>query len=111
MAHGVRGLAFAFEKLASYVFAKLYKEIDNLQENSDLMPLDENGLVKCKEVDYVDTWKSMEACVRKGLVRSIGVSNFNSQQLKRLMDHCAIKPVTNQVCYINISRETSNEAR
>lgn len=39
----------------------------------------------------------MEACVSQGLVRSIGVSNFNSQQLRRLMDHCTIRPVTNQV--------------
>jgi aldehyde reductase len=61
------------------------------------IPLDENGLVKCIDVDYVDTWKAMEACVRQGLVRSIGVSNFNSEQLKRLLEHCTIKPVTNQV--------------
>ncbi|EFX89980.1 hypothetical protein DAPPUDRAFT_300058 [Daphnia pulex] len=70
------------------------------EENSDMIPnipLDENGLVKCKDVDYVDTWKAMEACVRQGLVRSIGVSNFNSRQLKRLLEHCTIKPVTNQV--------------
>lgn len=39
----------------------------------------------------------MEACVTKGLVRSIGVSNFNSEQIIRLMEVCAIKPVTNQV--------------
>ena len=65
------------------------------------MPMDENGLLKCKNVDYVETWRAMESCVRKGLVRSIGVSNFNSQQLTRLMDHCAIKPVANQVCCAN----------
>jgi len=65
------------------------------------IPLDDNGLVKCKDVDYVDTWKAMEACVRQGLVRSIGVSNFNSQQLKRLLEHCTIKPVTNQVAVYN----------
>jgi aldehyde reductase len=64
------------------------------------VPFDENGRVKCKDVDYVDTWKAMEACVRQGLVRSIGVSNFNSQQLKRLLENCAIKPVTNQVSAI-----------
>ena len=46
---------------------------------------------------YLDTWKAMESCVAKGLVRSIGVSNFNSQQMNRLMDVCSIKPVTNQV--------------
>ena len=39
----------------------------------------------------------MEECVRSGLVRSIGVSNFNSKQLQRILDICTIKPVTNQV--------------
>ena len=53
------------------------------------------------DVDYLDTWKVLEACVAKGLVRSIGVSNFNSQQMTRLMGACTIKPVTNQVYLIN----------
>lgn len=44
----------------------------------------------------------MEDCVRQGLVRSIGVSNFNSQQIKRLMDNCTIKPVNNQVKQLDI---------
>lgn len=39
----------------------------------------------------------MEKLVKLGLVRSIGVSNFNSEQLQRILDNCEIKPVTNQV--------------
>lgn len=39
----------------------------------------------------------MEALVEKGLVRSIGVSNFNSEQLGRLLSASTIKPVMNQV--------------
>jgi len=49
------------------------------------------------EVDYVDTWKAMEELVGKGLAKSIGVSNFNSQQLERLLDTATIIPVTNQI--------------
>lgn len=49
------------------------------------------------DVDYVDTWKAMEKLVEKGLVRSIGVSNFNSVQLTRILNVATIKPVTNQV--------------
>lgn len=39
----------------------------------------------------------MEQCVRKGLVKSIGVSNFNARQLERIMAECNIKPAVNQV--------------
>ncbi|CAH1269909.1 AKR1B10 [Branchiostoma lanceolatum] len=49
------------------------------------------------EVDYVDTWKGMEPLVDEGLAKSIGVSNFNKQQLERLVQNCRIKPAVNQV--------------
>lgn len=49
------------------------------------------------DVDYIDTWKAMEKLVDLGLVKSIGVSNFNSQQIDRLLANCRIKPVHNQV--------------
>lgn len=49
------------------------------------------------EVDYVDTYKAMEKLLDTGLVRSIGVSNFNSEQIDRLLANCKVKPVTNQV--------------
>lgn len=39
----------------------------------------------------------MEDCVQQGLVKSIGISNFNSKQIARLLEHCKIKPATNQV--------------
>lgn len=67
------------------------------QENSGLNPVDDKGKLIYSSIDYVETWKAMEACVRSGLTRSIGVSNFNSYQLQRILDTCTIKPVTNQV--------------
>lgn len=39
----------------------------------------------------------MEDLVDAGSVKSIGVSNFNSLQLERLMTFCRIKPVVNQI--------------
>lgn len=67
------------------------------KEDGPLFPEDANGKVLYSDVDYVDTWKEMEKCVEAGLTKSIGVSNFNSKQLERLLSSCKIKPVTNQV--------------
>ncbi|KAI4459763.1 aldo/keto reductase [Holotrichia oblita] len=49
------------------------------------------------DYDYVDTWKGMEECVDLGLTKSIGLSNFNSKQVQRVLDAARIKPVMNQI--------------
>lgn len=49
------------------------------------------------DVDYLDTYLAMEKLVHLGLVRSIGLSNFNSQQVNRVVNESRIKPVTNQI--------------
>lgn len=67
------------------------------KEDGPLFPTDANGKVQYSDVDYLDTWKSMEGLVEAGLTKSIGISNFNSKQLERLLASCKIKPVTNQV--------------
>jgi len=41
-------------------------------------------------------WRVLEEYVNQGLIRSIGVSNFNEAQLAYVLDHCQIKPVLNQ---------------
>lgn len=55
------------------------------------------------DYDYVETWKGMEECVRLGLAKSIGLSNFNSQQVERVLEAATIKPVMNQVFKKNIN--------
>ncbi|XP_046671338.1 1,5-anhydro-D-fructose reductase-like isoform X2 [Homalodisca vitripennis] len=50
-----------------------------------------------------ETWREMEKCVDEGLVRSIGVSNYNSVQLARIANAARIKPVINQVeCHVGL---------
>lgn len=66
------------------------------KEGCDLMPTDESGTILLSDVDYMDTWKEMEKCVDLGLVHSLGMSNFNSQQLQRVIDESRIKPVNLQ---------------
>lgn len=72
-----------------------------MQEGGDLFP-EKDGKTLYSDVDYVDTWKEMEKLVQQGLTKSIGVSNFNSQQLERILAIATIKPVTNQVCVLDV---------
>lgn len=66
------------------------------KEGDDLFPLGPNG-VEFSEEDYIDTWKAMEEVNKKGLAKSIGISNFNKKQIERLLEKAEIVPVTNQV--------------
>jgi aldehyde reductase len=61
------------------------------------MPADSDGNIMLSDVDYLDTWREMEKCVQLGLTRSIGLSNFNSQQIDRVLANATIKPVNLQV--------------
>ena len=64
-----------------------------------ILPVDENN--KCVPQDDIDinaeTWPAMEETVRLGIAKSIGVSNYNTRQLKSLLEVAKIKPVNNQV--------------
>jgi diketogulonate reductase-like aldo/keto reductase len=42
----------------------------------------------------------MEECVKLGLAKSIGISNFNTQQINRVLEVATIKPAANQVTNI-----------
>ena len=48
---------------------------------------------------YVDTWRALEKLYRDGLVRAIGVSNFQIHHLQDLFDHGSVIPMVNQVEY------------
>ncbi|XP_038211970.1 aldo-keto reductase family 1 member B1-like [Zerene cesonia] len=75
------------------------------KEGDDPFPSDANGKVIYSDVDYTDTWKAMENLVEQGLTRSIGLSNFNSKQIDRVLQIAKIKPVTNQVeCHPYLSQ-------
>ncbi|EDV51436.2 uncharacterized protein Dere_GG13904, isoform E [Drosophila erecta] len=67
------------------------------KEGCDLFPTDKDGKTLYSPVDYVDTWKAMEKLVEEGLVKSIGVSNFNRRQIERVLEVATIPPVTNQI--------------
>ena len=49
------------------------------------------------DIPIEETWKQMEELVHEGLVRSIGVSNFNISHMEEVMKIATIKPAVNQV--------------
>jgi len=67
------------------------------QEGGEIFPKNADGEMLFSDVDYIDTWKAMEDVKKKGLVKSIGLSNFNSEQIKRINAIAEIKPAVLQV--------------
>jgi len=66
--------------------------------DKDLMPKTKDGAFNIDYgTDHIALWKEMEKMVDLGLTKSIGVSNFNNQQLRRLLAIARIPPAVNQV--------------
>lgn len=71
-------------------------------DDIELFPKDASGRTLTSNVDFIDTWRAMEQLLSSGLVRSIGISNFDISQVQRLESAAQIKPVVNQVeCHPN----------
>ncbi|TNN44376.1 3-oxo-5-beta-steroid 4-dehydrogenase [Liparis tanakae] len=62
-------------------------------------PKDQDGNYIYHHTDLCATWEALEACKDAGLVKSLGVSNFNRRQLELLLNKPGLKhkPVSNQV--------------
>ncbi|CAH1797541.1 unnamed protein product, partial [Owenia fusiformis] len=61
------------------------------------LPKDEAGNVLYSDVNYLDTWKVLEELVDEGILKAIGLSNFNSVQIQDVIDNSRIKPTNLQV--------------
>lgn len=60
-------------------------------------PESPDDFLSLEEVPLTETWAAMEELKEDGLVRHIGVSNFNSDNLQLLLDEGDTRPEMNQV--------------
>ena len=49
------------------------------------------------DVDFVETWKALEEVYRDGRAKAIGVSNFQANHIRRLVQETEIVPAVNQI--------------
>jgi len=74
-------------------------------KGDDLFPKLPDGSISYSNVHPTETWKAMEKLVDLGLVKNIGVSNFNSLQIQDILDNCKMVPATNQVeCHPHLNQ-------
>ena len=59
-------------------------------------PFDDNGKMRYSDVHYLESYKRMEELCKEGKAKSIGLSNFNIEQVDDVLKNCEISPVVNQ---------------
>ncbi|TFY81156.1 hypothetical protein EWM64_g2852 [Hericium alpestre] len=80
----------SFEKLGLEYIDLYLMHWPFVEKDERVLPPDESPTL-------IDTYKEMEKLLETGKVKSIGVSNFSTTTLNRLLPHCKVIPVTNQV--------------
>ena len=103
-----RGLRFSFRKRGELFITTKLSNGD--QRGGDIRTAYNNSMSKLglKYIDlylmhwpnpetYLKSWKQMEVLYQKGLVRAIGVCNFHTHHLEKLLKIAEVVPAVNQV--------------
>ncbi|XP_045598556.1 aldo-keto reductase family 1 member A1 [Procambarus clarkii] len=68
------------------------------EDDDEVEPVDKKGSCALDyTTDLESVWQAMEEQVDAGRAKSIGLSNFNSVQTKRIMKMCRVRPANMQV--------------
>ncbi|KAI5456691.1 aldehyde reductase [Mariannaea sp. PMI_226] len=72
-----------------------FRKPQNATERFPIDPSDEG--VHVVDVPIKETWQAMESLVKKGKIRSIGISNFTKEKTEEILAFAEIKPAVNQI--------------
>lgn len=67
------------------------------QVDDTLFPIDAEGKIRGGDSNYIEAYQGLEDCLKAGLVKSIGISNFTRANIEKLLAATTVVPVTNQV--------------
>ena len=81
--------------LETKLWPSFYEQPDAVEKTLERLDTDCIDLLLIHQPagNYVAGYRQMEAAVRAGKVRAIGLSNFNKEQIREILSICQIRPV------------------